>query len=92
MPCPGTIENVLFQGFGIRIDTAIYPGYTVPSSYDSMLAKVIAYGTDRNEALKKMKSALSEFIIDGDSNIDFQYESFYKGRDKIWRYHRSIKV
>lgn len=92
MPCPGTIENVLFPGgFGIRIDTAIYPGYTVPSSYDSMLAKVIAYGTDRNEALKKMKSALSEFIIDGiDSNIDFQYELLQRPEIKSGDYHTGV--
>lgn len=76
LPCPGLVENVLFPGgFGIRVDSALYPGYKVPSCYDSMLAKVIAYGKDRNEAIQRMKRALSEFVIDGiETNIDFQYE------------------
>ncbi len=76
MPCPGLVESVLFPGgFGVRVDSALYPGYKVPSCYDSMLAKVIAYGKDRNEAIQRMKRALSEFVIDGiETNIDFQYE------------------
>ena len=76
MPCPGLVESVLFPGgFGVRVDSALYPGYQVPSCYDSMLAKVIAHGRDRNEAIRRMKRALSEFVIDGiDTNIDFQYE------------------
>ena len=75
MPCPGLVEGVLFPGgFGIRVDSALYPGYRVPSCYDSMLAKVIAYGKDREEALQRMKRALSELVIDGiETNIDFQY-------------------
>jgi acetyl-CoA carboxylase biotin carboxylase subunit len=76
MPCPGRVENVLFPGgFGIRVDSALYPGYVVPSCYDSMLAKVIAYGADREEAIARMKRALSELIIDGiKTNVDYQYE------------------
>ena len=76
MPCPGRIENVLFPGgFGIRVDSAVYPGYVVPSCYDSMLAKVIAYGKDREEAIQRMKRALAELIIDGiHTNTDFQFE------------------
>jgi len=76
MPCPGRIENVLFPGgFGIRVDSAIYSGYVVPSCYDSMLAKVIAYGTNREEALQRMRRALSELIIDGiKTNVEYQYE------------------
>jgi len=74
MPCPGTIENLLLPGGpGIRIDSAIYPGYQVPACYDSMLAKLIAYGRDREEAIQKMKRALYELEIEGiKTNTDFQ--------------------
>jgi len=76
MPCPGLVENVLFPGgFGVRVDSALYPGYVVPSCYDSMLAKVIAYGADRDEALNRMRRALSELIIDGIcTNTEFLFE------------------
>ncbi len=76
MPCPGRVENVLFPGgFGVRVDSALYPGYLVPSCYDSMLAKVIAYGQDREEAIQRMKRALSELIIDGiQTNVEYQHE------------------
>lgn len=76
MPCPGLVENVLFPGgMGIRVDSGLYPGYMVPCCYDSMLAKIIAHGKDRKEAIERMKRALSEFVIDGiETNIDFQYE------------------
>ena len=58
-------------GNGIRIDTAIYTDYVVPSCYDSMIAKVIVHGKDRNESIAKMKSALREFVIEGiDTNIE----------------------
>ena len=74
-PCPGTINGInLPGGNGIRIDTAIYTGYTIPPFYDSMIAKIIALGTTRNEAISKMKRALEELVIDGvDTNIDFVY-------------------
>ena len=56
----------------IRVDTAVYSGYKVPQNYDSMIAKVIVHGKDRNESIAKMKSALSEFVISGiETNIDF---------------------
>lgn len=65
MPSPGKIKEInLPGGNGIRVDTAIYNGYTVPSNYDSMLAKIIAYGANRNEALSKMKRALEELVIE----------------------------
>lgn len=78
LPCPGLVNNVLFPGgLGIRVDSALYPGYMVPACYDSMLAKVIAFGRDRNEAIQRMKRALAEFVIDGiDTNVDFMYELF----------------
>lgn len=75
-PSPGKIERLhLPGGKGIRVDTAVYAGYTIPPYYDSMIAKLIVLGKSRNEAIKKMKSALSEFIVDGiDTNVDFQME------------------
>lgn len=76
MPCPGTIEEInLPGGNGIRIDTAIYSGYKIPSNYDSMIAKIIAYGVSRNEAISKMKRALEELVIEGvDTNADFLFD------------------
>lgn len=76
MPCPGEIKELHIPGGnGVRIDTAIYPGYKIPPTYDSMIAKVIVHGKDRNESIAKMKSALGEFVIDDIStNIDFLYK------------------
>lgn len=75
MPSPGTIKEInLPGGNGIRIDTAIYNGYVIPPNYDSMLAKIIAFGVSRNEAISKMKRALEELVIDGiDTNRDFLF-------------------
>ena len=76
MPCPGKITGLnLPGGNGVRIDTGIYEGYTIPSYYDSMIAKLIVYGTSRNEAIAKLKRALEEFVIEGvTTNIDFIFE------------------
>ena len=76
MPCPGKIIGLhLPGGNGVRVDTAIYSGYTVPGCYDSMIAKVIVHGKNREESISKMKSALGEFIVDGIiTNIDFLYK------------------
>ena len=76
MPCPGTITGLhLPGGNGIRVDTAIYEGYTVPQNYDSMLAKIIVHGKNREESIAKMKSAIAELVIDGiDTNRDFIYK------------------
>ena len=74
-PCPGTIDYLLMPsgGLGLRVDSAIYQGYEIPPYYDSMLAKVIAHGRDRDEAIAKMKRALYEFVIEGvDTNIEYQ--------------------
>lgn len=75
-PCAGKIVELhLPGGRGVRIDTAIYPGYSIPPTYDSMLAKIIAYGDTREEAISIMKRALAEAVIEGiDTNIDFQYD------------------
>lgn len=74
-PSPGKIDYLLMPGggLGLRVDSAVYAGYTIPPYYDSMIAKVITYGEDRNEAISKMKRALGEFVIHGiDTNIEFQ--------------------
>jgi len=66
IPSPGRIAFLSLPGGpGVRVDTAIYPGYTVPPYYDSMIAKLIVYGKDRQEAIKRMARAIDEFIIEG---------------------------
>jgi len=66
MPSAGRIDMYLPPGgFGIRVDSGAYPGYTIPPYYDSMIAKVISYGATREEAIARMKRALEEFVIDG---------------------------
>jgi acetyl-CoA carboxylase biotin carboxylase subunit len=66
MPCPGTINQFHMPGGpGIRCETHIYNGYKVPPYYDSMIGKLIAFGDDRNSAIARMNTALSEIIIDG---------------------------
>lgn len=66
MPSPGTVDMYLTPGgLGVRIDSAVYPGYTIPPYYDSMVAKLITYGPTREEAINKMKRALDEFVIEG---------------------------
>jgi acetyl-CoA carboxylase, biotin carboxylase subunit len=66
MPSPGRIEMYLPPGgFGVRIDSAAYPGYQISPFYDSMIAKVIVWGKDRTEAIERMKRALGEFVIEG---------------------------
>lgn len=75
-PSPGTITDMYLPGGkGVRVDSAIYSGYTVPPYYDSMLAKLIVHAKNRDEAIKKMRSALGEVIIEGiDTNVDYLYE------------------
>lgn len=75
-PSPGTITDMYFPGGkGIRIDSAVYSGYTVQPYYDSMIAKLIVWAKNRDEAIRKMQSALGEIIIEGiDTNVDYQYE------------------
>ena len=75
IPSPGRVDNLLLPGgYGIRVDCALYPGYTIPPNYDSMLAKIIAYGSTREEAIHRMKRALVEIVIDGiQTNAEFQY-------------------
>lgn len=74
-PSPGTVETFnIPSGFGIRVDTSVYQGYTIPPFYDSMVGKLIVHGANRCEAIAKMKRSLEELVVDGiDTNIDFQY-------------------
>ncbi len=74
-PSPGKITGLILPGGnGIRVDTFVYEGYTIPPNYDSMIAKIIAHGKNRNEAISKMKRALEETVIEGvDTNIDFLF-------------------
>ena len=65
-PCPGRITNLhLPGGHGVRIDSHVYAGYVIPPNYDSMIAKLIVSGQDREEAITRMKRALQEFVIEG---------------------------
>ncbi|MDT2814789.1 acetyl-CoA carboxylase biotin carboxylase subunit [Vagococcus carniphilus] len=76
-PSPGTVQNLLLPsgGIGLRVDSAMYNGYTIPPFYDSMIAKVIVHGEDRMEALAKMQRALSELVTDGlVTNQEFQLD------------------
>ncbi|WP_221567627.1 acetyl-CoA carboxylase biotin carboxylase subunit [Alkalihalobacillus sp. TS-13] len=86
MPSAGKIEMYLPPGgLGVRVDSAAYPGYFIPPYYDSMIAKLITYGNTREEAIRRMKRALSEFVIEGvDTTIPFhmrllEHEKFNSG-------------
>lgn len=66
MPSPGKVTNYLPPGgYGVRVDSAVYPGYDISPFYDSMVAKLIVWGGSREEALARMKRALREFVIEG---------------------------
>lgn len=87
IPTPGKINNYIAPGgIGIRVDSAVYAGYTIPPYYDSMVSKVIAWGRTREEAISRMKRALDEFVIDGvKTTIPFHNklmdnETFRKGK------------
>jgi acetyl-CoA carboxylase biotin carboxylase subunit len=89
-PSPGKITNWHPPGGpGIRVDSHVYSGYTVPSHYDSMIAKVISYGDTREQAIRRMRIALSEMMVDGiKTNIPLHQElmlddRFIKGGTSI---------
>lgn len=97
-PSPGKIEALHIPGGpGIRIDSSVYQGYTIPPYYDSMIAKVIVHAPTRTEAIAKMKWALAEFIVEGvDTNIDFQLSlirdsAFESGKYDIGYLGRKLK-
>ena len=90
IPSPGTIKQYHQPGgLGVRVDAAIYQGYTVPAHYDSMISKLITFGEDRQECIEKMKRALEEYIILGiDTNIQLhlkiiQSDDFISGKYNI---------
>ena len=92
IPSPGRIEFLnLPGGNGIRVDTAVFTGYTIPPTYDSMIAKLIAYGNNREEAINKMLRALDEFVIEGiDNNIDFQIDILNNEKFRLGDYDTSF--
>ena len=75
-PCPGEIEEINIPGgFGVRFDTFVYAGYSIPPLYDSMIGKLICKADTKEECVAKMNGALDELIIDGiKTNIEFQRE------------------
>jgi acetyl-CoA carboxylase, biotin carboxylase subunit len=81
-PCPGEVKTFhLPGGPGVRVDTHVYEGYMIPPFYDSMIAKVITYGRDREEALGRMRRALNEFVIEGvPSTIPFHQKMMLNKR------------
>ena len=85
-PCPGKITNLHVPGgHGVRVDSHVYAGYTIPSNYDSMISKLITIAQTREEAIQTMERALSEYVIEGvKTTIPFhqklmQNENFRKG-------------
>ena len=90
IPSPGKITQYHQPGgLGVRVDSAVYQGYIIPSHYDSMIAKLIVYGENRNECIQKMKRALEEYVIIGiDTNIQLhqkiiQSNEFLSGKYDI---------
>ena len=90
IPSPGKITQYHQPGgLGVRVDSAVYQGYIIPSHYDSMIAKLIVYGENRNECIQKMKRALEEYVIIGiDTNIQLhqkiiQSSEFLSGKYDI---------
>lgn len=76
MPSVGTIEALHFPGGpGVRIDSAMYTGYAIPPTYDSMIGKLIVHAPTRERAMAKMRAALTELVVDGvETNVDFQLD------------------
>ncbi len=90
IPSPGKITQYHQPGgLGVRVDSAVYQGYSIPAHYDSMIAKLIVYGENRNECIQKMKRALEEYVIIGiDTNIQLhqkiiQSSEFLSGKYDI---------
>lgn len=86
-PNPGKISKLILPGGpGVRVDTHVYEGYSVPPSYDSLIAKLIVWGTSREEAIERAKRALNEFIIEGiQTTIPFaldvlEHKEFIQGK------------
>ncbi len=83
MPSPGKVTSLhLPSGMGVRTDTHLFAGYEIPPFYDSMICKLIVHGNDRNEAIKKMNSALDEIVIEGVKTI-IPYQQFILKNQKF---------
>lgn len=107
-PSPGKITNLYLPsgGVGLRVDSAVYPGYTIPPYYDSMIAKIIVHGENRFDALMKMQRALYELEIEGvQTNSQFQldlisdsrviagdYDTSFLMEDFLPEYQEKLKV
>jgi acetyl-CoA carboxylase biotin carboxylase subunit len=98
VPCPGKVTHFHAPGGpGVRVDSHLYSGYTVPPNYDSMIAKIITYGDTREEALNRMRQALDELVIDGiRTNQDLQRQlvrdaGFRKGGVNIHYLEKKLK-
>ncbi|MDD7425819.1 MAG: acetyl-CoA carboxylase biotin carboxylase subunit [[Actinobacillus] rossii] len=99
LPSPGKIVHLHAPGgLGIRWDSHVYGGYTVPPHYDSMIAKLIAYGDTRESAIRRMQNALSETIIDGIKtniplhNLILEDENFQKGGTNIHYLEKKLGI
>jgi acetyl-CoA carboxylase biotin carboxylase subunit len=78
IPVPGTIKKISLPGGpGVRVDTAVYEGYTIPEAFDSLFAKLIVWGKDREEAISRMKRSLLEFEVSGiPTTVPFHFRVF----------------
>lgn len=99
MPCPGNIKHFHAPGgLGVRVDSHLYSGYTVPPHYDSMIAKIITWGDDRESALSRMRTALDELVVDGiRTNTDLHRDlvrdnAFAKGGVSIHYLEKKLKI
>ena len=88
IPSPGKITQYHQPGgLGVRVDSAVYQGYIIPSHYDSMIAKLIVYGENRNECIQKMKRALEEYVIIGiDTNIQLHQKIIQSSEFLLGKY------
>ncbi|MFW6287715.1 MAG: acetyl-CoA carboxylase biotin carboxylase subunit [bacterium] len=92
MPSPGKLENYIVPGGpGVRIDGGVYPGYCIPPYYDSMVAKLVVWGEDREKALARMERALSEFYIEGvKTTIPFHLKILNNAYFRKGNYHTNF--
>ena len=88
-PCPGTIVSMhLAGGIGVRVDCAVYPGYTIPPYYDSMIGKLIVHGHAREDTLSRMKRAMSEMLFEGvETSVDYQLSILLSDAFAAGKYH-----
>jgi acetyl-CoA carboxylase biotin carboxylase subunit len=88
-PCPGTVTRYLPPGGpGVRVDSALYSGYTIPVFYDSLIAKLAAWGATREEAISRLQNALNEYVIEGiKTTIPFQLKILGDERFRVGEIH-----